>query len=343
LKQQNKKILAYWLTPDKSFLWLVAPSHFDLFTLAGGSEIEQKARDYNQTLQGPENPQDLEQQGQSLYALLVEPVQKLIPRDAKLVIVPDGGLTKLNFETLRVPHPVPHFWIQDAELEIASSSSLFIRGRGHVSLEARSVLLIGDPIQASDDYPALTHASEELKRVEAHFAADQETVFSREKATPSAYLSSHPERFGLIHFVTHGTASELSPLESAIILSRQVPSPQGENSFKLYARDIVTIPLKADIVTISACYGLGKRTYSGEGLVGLAWAFLRAGAHQVVAGLWEVDDRAAVELMDDFYTGLQKWKSTSKALRLAKLKMVGSESTYSRPYYWASLQVYTGS
>ena len=54
-------------------------------------------------------------------------------------------------------------------------------------------------------------------------------------------------------------------------------SREGD-SYKLYARDIVKHHLTARLVTISACEGAGKRAYSGEGLVGLSWAFLRAGA-----------------------------------------------------------------
>jgi hypothetical protein len=45
----------------------------------------------------------------------------------------------------------------------------------------------------------------------------------------------------------------------------------------------------------------GGRAMSGEGLVGFAWAFLRAGAKRVVAGLWDVDDRSTAALMDALY------------------------------------------
>ncbi|MBV9573881.1 MAG: CHAT domain-containing protein [Acidobacteriales bacterium] len=79
--------------------------------------------------------------------------------------------------------------------------------------------------------------------------------------------------------MTHGTAIETSPLDSALILS-----PQGDGSYKLCAREVVKTQLHANRVIISACDAAGTRTYSGEGLVGLAWAFIRAGAHQVVAG-----------------------------------------------------------
>lgn len=338
LRKHNQVALAYWLAPTESFAWLITPSDFQPFTLKQDREIDQEADEYNRLLQGTGNSAQLELKGQSLYQELISPVEKLIPDGASVVVIPDGGLSKVNFETLRISHPVPHYWIRDVEIEVASSTSLLINSRKRDLAQQRKLLLIGNPTEVSNDYPALTHAEEELKRVAAHFTSDEETVISGKGATPSIYRSSHPENFAVIDFVTHGTAHELSPLESAIILS-----PQAEKSFKLYARDVVNIPINADLVVVSACYGVGKRAYSGEGLVGLAWAFLRAGAHQVVAGLWDVDDRASVELMDDFYTELQKTKSASAALRAAKLKMEGSSGSYRRPYYWAPLQVYTGS
>ena len=57
-------------------------------------------------------------------------------------------------------------------------------------------------------------------------------------------------------------------------------------------------------MTVSACRSAGERVYAGEGLVGFAWAFLRAGARRVVAGLWDVDDRSTADLMDAIYTRL---------------------------------------
>jgi CHAT domain-containing protein len=157
-------------------------------------------------------------------------------------------------------------------------------------------------------------------------------------ATPDAYFAAQPQNYRYIDFVTHGTAVPLSPLDSAIILS-----PEKDTSYKLYARDIIKKPIHAEIVTVSACYGAGDRTYSGEGLVGLAWAFMRAGAHHVVAALWEAEDAVTPRLMDDFYTGLKNGKSAADALRDAKLKMLKANDLNARPYYWASLQLYTGS
>ena len=57
------------------------------------------------------------------------------------------------------------------------------------------------------------------------------------------------------------------------------------------------------MVTKRACYGSGTRSYAGEGLVGLSWAFLRAGAHNVIGALWEVSDESTPRLMDTLYQG----------------------------------------
>jgi len=210
----------------------------------------------------------------------------------------------------------------------------------------RNLLLLGDPISPGKDYPELPFASTEIQQIERHFAARDEAVFARGQATPAAYLGSDPAHFSYIHFVSHGVASRTDPLDSAIILSRAgtpAASANGaaEDSFKLYAREVMRHPIDARLVTISACYGSGTRTYAGEGLVGLSWAFLRAGAHNVVGALWEADDESSPQLMDAMYQGLQEGKRPDEALRGAKLALLHSTNKFRKAYYWAPFQIYT--
>jgi len=99
-------------------------------------------------------------------------------------------------------------------------------------------------------------------------------------------------------------------------------------------------------VTISACNGSGTRAYSGEGLVGLSWAFLRAGAHSVIGALWEVSDASTPQLMDALYRELSQGKDPATALRDAKLSLLHSpapDSVFKKAFYWAPFQIYTGS
>ena len=152
-----------------------------------------------------------------------------------------------------------------------------------------------------------------------------------------AYLFSNPSQYSYIHFVSHAIANRTDPLDSAIVLSR---STSDENSFKLYARDIIRHPIKAKLVTISACYGSGVRFYAGEGLVGLSWAFLRAGAQRVIGALWEVSDDSTPRLMDSLYSNLEEGNSPAVSLRNAKLALLHSKTRFSVPFYWATFQMY---
>jgi CHAT domain-containing protein len=331
-------ILFYWLGEKQSYLWAIAPQMTAIFTLPSKSAIEPTAQRYRKALaEQQEFLQRTTDDGLALYHMLVEPAAKLLPRDGKIFIIPDGSLNTLNFETLMVPGSTPHYWIEDATITDASSLRLLAAPR---KVQTRdNLLLVGNAVAPNADYPELRKAATEMEIIGKHFQPQHQQVFSREQATPPAYLGGKPEQYSYIHFVAHGTANRTSPLDSAIVLSR---SSAQEDSFKLYARDIIHHPLHAELVTISTCYGAGSRAYSGEGLVGLSWAFLRAGAHNVIGALWEVSDVSTPQLMNELYAELEKGKAPDTALRDAKLSLMRN-SAFSKPFYWAPFQLYTGS
>ena len=340
-RRANSTVLFYWLGEQSSFLWAISPTKIKLFSLPGSGEIEAAVERYRKALNGPEDILTSgNEDARSLYRILVAPAREMLPANASVLIIPDGKLNNLNFETLLVSGPTPHFWIEDATIEHASSLRLLAAAHRGREKRGRNLLLFGNTIAPSQEYPELANAAVEMTSVEKHFPAAQQQIFQRDQATVAAYLASKPEQFSYIHFVAHGMASRLSPLESAIVLSKK----DGDNeNFKLYARDIIQHPVRAELVTISACYGAGTRAYSGEGLVGLAWAFLRAGAENVVAALWDASDLSTAQLMDRFYEELDKGASAGAALRTAKLSLLHSESAFRKPFYWAPFQLYAGS
>ncbi len=98
---------------------------------------------------------------------------------------------------------------------------------------------------------------------------------------------------------------------------------------------------QADLVTLSACHSAGAHTYAGEGLVGLAWAFLQSGAGNVIAGLWNVSDYSSPRLMEQLYAGVAAGKPPAEALRAAKLALM-QNGRYAHPFYWGAFQLYAG-
>jgi CHAT domain-containing protein len=266
----------------------------------------------------------------------------------RVIVVPDGTLNSLNFETLLAPgNPAPHYWIEDATItnvqslrllaaEKSMSDKLVLsKAEGNVRSTAK-LLLVGNAVPHPPEYPALPNAELEIQNIDKHFPASAVTQYTQSSATAAAFLDSKPEQYSYIHFVAHAVASSQVPLDSAVILS-----PSGkDDSFKLYARDIIQHRLRARLVTVSACYGAGTRSYNGEGLIGLSWAFLRAGAHNTIGALWEVNDASTPQLMDHFYAELEKGQRPDVALRDAKLALMHSSNVLSKPFYWAPFQLY---
>jgi CHAT domain-containing protein len=333
-------LLFYWLGQKNSYLWVIRPQKTTVLALAPDSEIAPVVKSYRKALLESRDVLAAKNaDAEKLYSLLVEPAKKLIPKSGRVILLPDTSLYGLNFETLIVPDPQPHFWIEDVTVTTASSLTLLAASAGRAAVSGKSLLLVGNTEPTNADFPALSQAPAEMQKIEQYFPDSGRKVLEGKSATPTAYLNSGPEKFAYLHFVTHGTASHTRPLESAVILSKE------GDSYKLYARDIVQHHLSANLVTISACNGAGTRAYSGEGLVGLSWAFLRAGAHNVIAGLWEVSDVSTPQLMDSLYKGLDQGKDPAEALRNAKLSMLHSSSNtvFKKPFYWAPFQLYAGS
>jgi CHAT domain-containing protein len=342
-RKLDSTILFYSLGPKNSWLWAITPHHTRIFPLPAQSAVEAQVHSYqNAILKSTDPLREQNQAAKNLYETLVMPAAAMIPKGSKVLIIPDGVLNGLNFETLLTPGPgSPHYWIEDVTIRNANSIRMLAGVKPDASpVNPKKLLLIGNPIITGTGYDNLVNAFAEIRGIEKHFPKDSQTVITQSGAVPASYLDNKPEEFSYIHFVAHGTASRLDPLDSAVVLS---PTPDNPGNFKLYARDIMRDPLHARLVTISSCYGSGLRAYAGEGLVGLSWAFLRAGAHNVIGALWEVNDASTPLLMDRLYAGLETGSTPDDALRAAKLSLIHSPAVYRKPLYWGGFQLYTGS
>ena len=334
-------VLVYSLRPKTSYLWAITPAREQFYSLSGREAIVPLIQAHTKAilaskdvLHQPAAP------GQSLYNELVKPAEGLIKKGSRVVIVADDTLNSLNFETLQTPGEDSHFWIEDVIITNAKSLQLLSASESKKAKYADGrILLMGDPVYRKDEYAELPNASAEVRKVASHFSTDRRTVFTGSQASPEAYQLSRADQFSYIHFVAHATANMTSPLDSAVVLSSDHGDP---TVYKLYARDILKQNLHAELVTVSACYGSGLRNYSGEGLVGLAWAFLRAGSHHVIGAMWEVSDVSTPLLMDRLYDELAKGSQPDVALRSAKLSLIHSDGVFRKPLYWAPFQLYSG-
>jgi CHAT domain-containing protein/tetratricopeptide (TPR) repeat protein len=248
----------------------------------------------------------------------------------RLYIVPHGVLTYLPFALLpRTTNARGELLVDRYTVAYLPAAAALLRdplGRD----TAWSVLAV------APSRGGLRHAPEEAHAVDAIFRPHARTLIGAE-ATESRFKQLAGD-FGLLHLATHGHLNTASPLLSGLELE-----PDRVDDGMLRVHEILDLPLQAELVTLSACdTALGSGYFSefpvGDEFVALNRAFLAAGSASVMATLWQVEDRASVALMKQFYGRLSKSggdSSAAGALAMAQRTLRRSPQL-AHPYYWAA-------
>lgn len=324
-------VLVYALAEPASHLWVIGAKGSRYFRLSGAGKLRGLVERHTAGILRARDPlNDGAAEARELYRELVGPAAGEI-KVRELTISADGILHQLNWETLVAPAP-EHYWIED--VEISMSPGLAGRVRRWTSGPRERILLVGDPASQDARYAKLANASKELESVAREFGSQYSDTLSRENATPERVRAELGGGYGYVHFAAHASANALRPLESSIVLAG------NHGAGKLYARELAGIRLRARLVTLSACSAAGTKVLHGEGLVGLAWAFMQAGADDVVASLWNVEDASTATLMEAMYRQLRLGRSPEQALREAKLVLLRSGTVARKPYYWGAFLLF---
>lgn len=359
-------VLEYLLGTRQSYLWVITSEKAQMHVLPPRSALEEAVLAYREHLSKP--PRGVgaydvwKQAATTLYHRLVEPAGAVLGESKHAVIVPDGVLHYLPFETLIRPDSsgTTRVLMEQITCHYAPSASVFVRLNASSAMtQNRSrldLLAYGDPIFEQNDHPLdggapesvvrgihaaagmrftrLPNSGREVELVGDLFRGDQRKLLLREKATEASVKGEDLNLFKRIHFATHAFIDERVPGRSGIVLSQLAAG--GEDGI-LRLNEIFNLRVAADLVVLSACRtGLGK-VVRGEGIVGLTRGFLHAGAPRVVVSLWDVNDLAASDLMVKFYSQMQSGLAPSSALRAAKLEMYHSRTRLHRhPYFWAA-------
>ena len=113
---------------------------------------------------------------------------------------------------------------------------------------------------------------------------------------------------------------------------RKYSDPEDKDYIMTIA-DVHAVQLRAKLVVLSCCHS-GEGEIKAEGVVGIARAFLGAGARSVVASLWAIDDEATMEFMKSFYQHIRNGRSASVCLNQA-MKCLRKSSKFNEVKFWA--------
>ena len=135
----------------------------------------------------------------------------------------------------------------------------------------------------------------------------------------------------LVHFAAHG-CMETGEIALTPDPERASKVPM-EKDYILKIGDVMNAKLLAKLVVLSCCHS-GQGEIKAEGVVGIARAFMGAGARSVLVALWAIDDEATLEFMRCFYRHLVEGRSASESLDLA-MKSLRESDKYNDIKYWA--------
>ncbi len=152
-------------------------------------------------------------------------------------------------------------------------------------------------------------------------------------ATKAAVTNRSLKEYGSIIFATHGYYEEGGSCVNEPILALAGAEQTASTDGILKMTEVIGLDLNADLVALTACQtALGKHV-TGEGTMGMGWAFQYAGARSVLMTLWAVDEEASVKLVSAFFRHLKSGKSKLESLNLARKDI--RQAGFDRPYYWA--------
>jgi CHAT domain-containing protein/tetratricopeptide (TPR) repeat protein len=369
-------ILEYALGDRESYLWAVTPAGVRCFRLPPRAAVEHAVTDYRKLIaHRPQGAQfdAWQAPAEALYNMLVKPAEEYLAPQRPLVIVPDGILHYLPFETLRAvgPDARPQCLIERFATSYVPSVSVLAelgqRAPDRALDRARKfdLLAYGDPVfsraagfspaggfspaaggaplsvdlvrgiyeSAGIRFPPLPNTRREVEAIGRLFPKERHTTFLGLDATEASVKQTNLLDYHLLHFATHAIVDDRNPTRSGIVLSLV---NSGEEDGILRMNEVFNLEMNADLVVLSACQtGLGNLV-RGEGMVGLTRAFLYAGARRVAVSLWDVNDLTAPEFMLSLYSRLRQGEAPAAALRSAKVAMLHSGSSVrANPYFWA--------
>jgi len=293
----------------------------------------------------------------TLYTMVFAPVEALL-HGPELLIIADGELQRVNFETLltrpsNAKNFRDHLLIQRHSIAYLLSATTAVQFAGLRSGRPSKALALapGFTDELKQEYIAGVH---DPARIDHDFLSYVRQPFAMNTAMelgdvlPTRLMlggEANEKDFralakdhGILHLGTHAELNESSPMYSRLVLSKDGTSMEADADGYLHAYEIYELDLRAQLAVLTACgTGVGDNT-EGEGVRSLGYSFAYAGCPSLVTSLWEIDEKVSSEIITRFYGYLADGLPKHMALRKAKLDHLGAATgELALPYYWGGM------
>ena len=281
----------------------------------------------NRLIEDEEEQEKLQSYEEKRKDALTRLYQILCPRlqertgGSQVVIVSDGPVHLIPFAALIDENG--HYLAESLQVRhVPSLATAKLIMEHRVDLKGgTSPLIVGDPAIPKRRLPC---AKEEALMISKLLGVEP---LIGENATKEKVLQGL-EKAQLIHIAAHGD------MERGEILLASNPSSKGEKKdYMLMLSDLEGKPLRASLVVLSCCHS-AKGEVKADGVIGIARAFIGAGARSVLVALWAISDEGTLYFMNAFYQHFSRGLKASECLNKA-MEVMRNSTKFCDPHFWA--------
>ncbi len=338
----HQALFSFYFTKNRLHVFAFTKSSFQYIAIDSVDALEQEITDWVNMLRTSGDGKKFKAglTGQRLYKQLIKPMQLLAPGKDEWIVIPDGKLYLLPFESLPDAN-TGKYLLETTTISYQFSSRFMLNNSEEVKKNNQPVAVLSFAPFAAAGAGYHQAGFDFINRLPAsadEIASLSGRSFSNAQASKSMFLQEAGS-YPIIHLATHAIADQQNPAASFIAFYPEKKSPE-ENC--LYMEEIYGLNMDAcKLVIISACETGKGELVNNEGVISLGRAFAYAGCGATINSLWKADDNATAAILKKFHAYLQQGYTKSKALQKAKLDYINSDALYKSPAYWSNL-VLTG-
>ena len=323
----------------RTFLSTLHHTTLDEIGVRAGVKIENRSLDESRevgctTDRAPVNisrPLSPQESLKSFFDLIIAPVADLVHGN-DLILVPEGPLCLVPYAALM--NPEQEYLCESLRIRLIPSLTTLklVTDCPDDFHNKTGALLVGDPsleevLHEGRKLCQLPYAKKEVEMIGRILG----TVPLIGKMATKGEVLKRLSTVALVHIAAHGKM-ETGEIALAPNPARESNHPE-EKDFLLTMADVSAAKLRARLVVLSCCHS-ARGEIKAEGVVGIARAFLGAGARSVLVSLWGIDDVATFHFMENFYKEVVKGRMVSEALNQA-MKCMRESGEFREVKYWA--------
>jgi CHAT domain-containing protein len=330
-------LVYYSSLEDRLFGWVLSRDgmHFIQRSLPA-AELSQLVASFRAAIHRRAPEEVLDPISARLHDELVRPFIPFIAAQRALVFIPDEVLQSMPFAALR-DRETGRYLVEDHIVGVAASGTVFAQtsaAAARMREPLRHVLAVGNPRLDKHTWrglPDLPAAEGEAAEVASLYGRSD--LLTAGAATPQAFLE-RMKGSQVVHYAGHAVSSDHAPEKTRLLLAADGVAGDGG---ALYLNQLGRDTLRhTRVVVLAACRTGAGAVSRAEGALSLARPFLAAGAPDVVASLWDIDDALSRRFFVAFHRALLAGGDPALALRNAQIAYLRSpDRALSHPASWA--------